>query len=271
MLGKKKTVKDHIISILSHEWPLSTKKIYNILTKKYQLEVSYQACHKALRELMEQNVIVKNGKEYQLSLEWAKQLKEFGERVERQNESSLFNGLPETGMKTFSFQNLRELYVFLLDLLERSSDQEKNLYQNFYHLHTPLAFTEDEYRRFATAVAKFENGYTIGKCVTGADKMMSGLYQSMHLRCHVKIGVNMIAECDLFICGDIIFQIFLSDDIKRMMDKIYRVSKNMDPQKLRKKWFPLFVRKTKIIAILLKNKELAEYYKGKILKTLRKK
>ena len=61
--GKGKSVKDCIISILSAEWPLSAKKIYNRI-KSGGAEVSYQAVHKALKELSGKGILEKEDKGY---------------------------------------------------------------------------------------------------------------------------------------------------------------------------------------------------------------
>lgn len=75
LLGKKKTVKDYIISILSSEWPLSSRKIYNILTKRYNVAVSYQAVHKAIKELIDSGIVIRGWKDLQLNLDWIKEVK----------------------------------------------------------------------------------------------------------------------------------------------------------------------------------------------------
>jgi len=49
-LGKPKNVKDAVIAVLTNEWPLTARKIYN-KTKNMSLNVSYQAVHKAVSEL----------------------------------------------------------------------------------------------------------------------------------------------------------------------------------------------------------------------------
>ena len=50
ILGSNST-KESIIELISEKWPLSAKKIHNILRKDYHLSLTYQATHKALKEL----------------------------------------------------------------------------------------------------------------------------------------------------------------------------------------------------------------------------
>ncbi len=71
---KKRSVRETIISILSKEFPLNIKKIYNKIKKEYNLGVTYQAVFKLIKEMLEDGILKKNDKEYQLNLEWIKEL-----------------------------------------------------------------------------------------------------------------------------------------------------------------------------------------------------
>jgi predicted transcriptional regulator len=75
-------VKDAIIVLLSHRWPLSSKTIYLAVIKEYGLNVSYQAVHKALFKLVEDKVICKEECKYRLDNKWIQQMKAYGKNLE---------------------------------------------------------------------------------------------------------------------------------------------------------------------------------------------
>jgi hypothetical protein len=75
-------VKSAIIKIHSMEWPLSLKALHYLVSRKYALGVSYQAVHKAAKELIEVSVIEKNGRGYCLNKQWILQVKSFGIETE---------------------------------------------------------------------------------------------------------------------------------------------------------------------------------------------
>ena len=52
ILGTDST-KNSIIELLSQEWPLTAKKLYNKIIKECHTQITYQATHKALKELLE--------------------------------------------------------------------------------------------------------------------------------------------------------------------------------------------------------------------------
>ena len=76
-LSAAKSTKDQIISLLSENWPLSAKEIYNRLQREQASEITYQAVHKTLGEMSEEGILTKEEKGYRISDSWIKNLKEF--------------------------------------------------------------------------------------------------------------------------------------------------------------------------------------------------
>src|SRR4030043_224159 len=59
-LGEKASTKDYVITILGYDWPLSIKKIFNLIKKRYGHNVTYQAVFKAVNELVASGDVEKN-------------------------------------------------------------------------------------------------------------------------------------------------------------------------------------------------------------------
>lgn len=77
-IGASISVKEIIIQILSEEWPLPLKSLHWKIAREHGKSISFQATHKALNKLVEQNILVKNEKRYRLNLAWLEQLSSFG-------------------------------------------------------------------------------------------------------------------------------------------------------------------------------------------------
>lgn len=90
------TAKDAIVSILSQEWPLTMKEIYFAAVRQHALNVSYQAIHKATKQLVQQKVVAKNERTYCLNTEWIKQIKGFTENLEKAYERAAEKTTPRT-------------------------------------------------------------------------------------------------------------------------------------------------------------------------------
>ena len=80
ILGSGK-LKERIIDILSIEHPLSASKIYKKLQANYQISVSYQAIHKTLQELAQENILVLKEMEYEISPDWLNNLNKFNDKM----------------------------------------------------------------------------------------------------------------------------------------------------------------------------------------------
>jgi predicted transcriptional regulator len=83
---------------LREEWPLSLKEIYFCIVREHGLNISYQAVHKALKQLVESRVLEKREKRYCLSIEWIREIRRFGERMKKEykcNEKTAANTIKE--------------------------------------------------------------------------------------------------------------------------------------------------------------------------------
>ncbi|MDD5162914.1 MAG: hypothetical protein PHD95_01770 [Candidatus ainarchaeum sp.] len=74
---KQADTRDHIVSILTENWPLTTKTIYSLLTKRQGIAITYQAVQKTLKNLLAQEIVVHYNKKYYLNSEWIQQVKKF--------------------------------------------------------------------------------------------------------------------------------------------------------------------------------------------------
>ncbi len=80
----ERKVKDAVVGVLSQDWPLSLKQIYFTILRRYSMTVSQQAVYKALKQLVENKVLVKKERKYALSIDWIRSLKELGIRLEEE-------------------------------------------------------------------------------------------------------------------------------------------------------------------------------------------
>ena len=98
-LGKPKTVKDAVISVLTNEWPLSSKQIY-IKVRKMNLDVSYQAVHKVLKEFVSEGITEKRGNRYKIEINWIGKIKDFGNKLEKSRARRSISGASNRALMT---------------------------------------------------------------------------------------------------------------------------------------------------------------------------
>ncbi len=89
------STKDLIVHLLLQEHPITAKKVYNRLRIGAGKNITFQGVYKALMELVEEGVVVKNPEnEYELSIEWVFALKKFVEKAEKEYSENTQTTLP---------------------------------------------------------------------------------------------------------------------------------------------------------------------------------
>ena len=265
----KKTVKDHIISVLSQEWPLSLKRLYMILRKKYQLEVSYQACHKAVKELVGQELIEKNDKEYQLNMKWVRQIKEFGQRVEEKYKNHHTYSLSSDDVVTnMIFNSMYEVDRFLLEISEKyiqtSINKRPTLCLYWCHSWVPLFFEKETYKRLLKVSQTFDI-YSVIKNDTFIDNWCKDFVGDL---IREETGINLGVVDFLILGDDIVVEIFYSENIKKEIHDRFSKIKDISDLNVENFFEDIFEKKTMIPVVVIKNKELAKNLKSQIMNVL---
>ena len=82
-LNSNASSKEKITHILSEYWPLTSKQKFEKLKRNYSQEISYQAVHKMINELTEENILEKNNTQYSLSKKWITSNKQYFENIDK--------------------------------------------------------------------------------------------------------------------------------------------------------------------------------------------
>ena len=123
----KKTAKNLIISSLSETWPLSAKKLYNMLKKRHAVGFTYQAVHFALKELVQQGILACQKRQYMLSPEWVEKINESATNlVEKYSKRGLATKPKE--LLELTFQTAAEAWNFVLSHMGTDFFGESNLF-----------------------------------------------------------------------------------------------------------------------------------------------
>ena len=76
-LGKKEGVKNLVFTILTREYPLKLIELTNFIRKRYGKAVTFQAVRKAVLELIEEQVLIRDNNEFSINKEWVKESVEY--------------------------------------------------------------------------------------------------------------------------------------------------------------------------------------------------
>ncbi len=254
------SVKDSIISVLANEWPLSAKVIYNRLQKNHGLTISYQAVHKALNEMDKHKIISKENREYSLHKEWIEKSKKFFENIGAE-------GIDLTNLKnktiSFSFESYHDFADKMLSLFvdEIKTFPGNTCITHQNNLFWAMSFSKQQYHNL-----KFlgkHGGYITSTSNSFLDKALALIYRQVGY--NVKTGIDYHSSFDFVIYGDIVHQIFFSQQMKKHINSVSAKSEKTEDvfgQNFQEKFFE---NPGKIQVIIFENKELAEKLRNEIL------
>ncbi|MAG01716.1 hypothetical protein CMI42_00085 [Candidatus Pacearchaeota archaeon] len=264
--NEKMGVKNLILEILSSKWPLTLKKIHNIIKKNYRMKVSSQAVYKSLQDLCNKQVLVKNDREYSLNLDWIKKLKELSKSLE----NSYVNKNPLIGrdfginsIETFTFDNLSNLDSFLMPIIEkyltRKEHGDYSCYSYWIFGWWPLFISNEKYKVLRDIINP-KRIYMVLKDNSQITAFCSNFYK--------KIGINVrtgkeIEDFDFIVLGDLIVQIFkpakLNNRVISLFNKFNKFE-DIDMDKV----IEVFEEAHKIEVVILRNKDLSNVLLRKI-------
>lgn len=272
--GKGKRVKDIIIDVLSFEWPLSLIRLHNKI-KTSNRNYTYQAVYKAVGELTDEGVLVKNGKEYSISLEWIEKLKEFAKHISYNYNHKTRIPLIEGILKTKNENNVTVLTFNSLLELDKTWMKIKTEYYNglknknditFWegnHCWWLLVYPEAEYAEMEKIKQKKVRHFFICHSNKNLDKFAKKFYEESKISYKYS---NSQSECDIAVFGDSIMQVYLPEEVKKEINKIYEKCNNPSEVDLPEFISNVLKKKININLVLTKNKEIAEQLKNKAMR-----
>lgn len=268
-----KNTKEAVILILSNEWPLSAKKIYNKV-RKMGLSVTYQAVFKTIKQLLDEGTLQKDDKEYKLNVDWLKRMDKESERILGFYEKT---GLPppERALSganaTVEFENLMAFFDYMIDFFQEMSkfQDEGGLFCHFRHLWWAMTTEGEKFERFGRMVNSYKHGNFLCRNDTPMDRMIFNYYNSFKTVAKGRFGVDCAKDCDLFVSGDYVAQVFFEDSLKKGMDKFYRLKPGLKTDVFSRFFQLLFFKKVRITLLVNKSPVLAERIKQGTLKLLK--
>lgn len=230
---KQNSTKDTIISILSQEWPLSAKEIYNRIKRQLSLNVSYQAIHKSLKQLEENKIICRAGSKYELDRDWILNIKKFSTNLEKlYNKEGMIYNIDQNfkGTIKWEFNDFTVLPVTCAALLADNvlgGGDNTVTFGWFRHLYWPMRFNFKDFEILQGVAKNCKDTYAVCSLASSFDKWLQKQYLRAGVK-HVKIGIGeMLFDDALMVQGDGILEITSSAKTKQILDEVYNRNKNL--------------------------------------------
>jgi len=170
--------KERIIELLSNNWPLTAKKIYMSLAKEHNLSITYQAVHKSLQELIQNNILEKTKEGYSINKNWVENLGNFSQKVKSRLEN--IGEIETKTMQKFNFKTHDEFLKFHFELIEKIVKEEGKLNMVFLTRHVPFpnAITRKEIELLEKIKSKVK-WKIISKTWTPLDQLFADFWRKL--------------------------------------------------------------------------------------------
>jgi len=260
-MGKPKTVRDVIISILSQEHPLSAKIIYNHTRKKFGLSVTYQAVHKLLKQMTGEGILKREGREYSITLEWTEKNRQFFEELcasQKQGKRPSMEQILGSDLTELKFDNLYSFYSFILNVLEKIAlaNDIGPFVAEFRHMYWALIGSEKEQACFRAIIERSPGSHILCNGDTPTDRMLAKHFENFGV--NVKTGVKCAEKCDMMIGGGFILEIIFDEKLKKDIDKVYKETDKMEAHNFADIYEKMFDKKYEIVVKMKKIGELSD-------------
>lgn len=268
-LGKGSSTKDAIVQILSEEWPLSVKQIYERVQKKVDKAITYQAVHKVVQELEKEKIVEKEGTGCKLNKGWIDKIKQFGENLST-DYASASRGSNSTEFVHLSFDCFLEAGKFVLNNLffDFPNPEKKAAVCFSYHIYPPFGFSSREHENYKKIIQMCEH-WALSSRDTYFDRWCSSYLKGIGKTCIS--GVKFSAREETYLNGDYVCQMFFPPELTTELDKLYENVKAIEDIEVATYFDQILCAKYKIDVIIFKDPKLAELFRQEFYKIKKEK
>lgn len=269
-MSKEENTRNKIIEILSNEWPLTAKQIYNRLKRSYGVNISYQAVHKHLTQMIEEKKILKNQSGYCINEEWVQKIQKNAEsmaqKIKNNTKGVNLIEMNEGDSVNLSFNGILELGWFLIDKAMKASNPEKKPGLALWRFCYSLVGLDEKHLTGFKEVCKMNNWHMRIEEENEADKMFGITLKEYGIK-EIKYGIKGCATklSDKIIIGDYITEIIYPKGFRKLWELQNRLPKQLAKFNVGKHIQLMRLPQPKITAIITKNKQLAEEYRKEYL------
>jgi len=237
--NKEPDAESVVTDILSQKPRLSMKELNEYFQKKYKPGLSVQWLYKIVKNLVERQVLVKEGGLLSIDASWIHNLINFTEKLKRtylENDAANANILLNEGeSKSFQFEKVIDMDNFwthaLITVIHSSRDQKhmnKNVYNYNHHSWFQLVRTSNEQSLGEAYHQMHMEWFLVSGSKTFLDTLVASLIETEDFHyAQVERGPLLKPNYYVVVIGDFIFETALPNYIHERMEQIYQQVKNI--------------------------------------------
>jgi len=256
-----------IVNVLYISGPLNAKKVHAKL-KEHGAGISYQAAHKALKKMVENEVLTSEEGNFSINPDWISNMKSFISSFDMKPNSikDIFSKLDSGKTVSFTVNNDMEMGYFVLDFAHHFNDvkspKDGPMILNFHFMWTILPLSARQFMMLKEIINK-RGVYATSHENSIYEEIMKRHWENAG----AKVAIN-VPDCastsEVIILGEYIINIFWNPDHLKMNLEFTRAVK--DEKSLDyNEFYKVLGALTKTEFVIIKSKEAAEYTRKKSL------
>jgi hypothetical protein len=272
--GKKDNVKNLVFSILTKEYPLKIIELTNFIKKRYGKSVTFQAVRKAILELVEDSVLVKEGKEFSINKQWVLETKKTLDTLysDLNKERTRARGVESIKgeVSVFTFGSLNEMMRFWQELIDdwfnnfKKGDYNLNCYQAA-HTWEGLLHLDREKKLMGQLKKKGIISHILSTGNTPLDKNIRKFYESIGVKTYISPSISTFDKSYYVgTYGDLIIQAQYPEKLVAALERFFKKNKSIEELNL-KELSDIVNKKTEIKLTVIKNLSMAKQINKSII------
>ena len=237
-LGNKEGVKNLVFTLLTREYPLKLIELTNFIRKRYGRAVTFQAVRKAVLELVEEGVLVKEETAFLINKEWITQAKQtldtlYEQVHQKKSKPMSFDAIGEE-VSVFTFDSLGLMMKFWEDLIDSwfkklvKNGTTLNVWQGM-HPWEGLLYSDREREVMEQLKEKRVKSYVLCVGNTALDKAVIKFYKSIGITCGVAPSSSSFdKEYYVGTYGDLVVQTRYPLELVREIDFFFKKAKSLE-------------------------------------------
>jgi hypothetical protein len=274
--AKKDSTKDLVFRILITDQNLKLIELKNLIKKRYGKAVTFQGVRQAVNELIEDKVLEKKDKTYNINKMWVLEAKKTISQIENNiiniKKHMEFESI-EGEFSTYKFNNLNELMIFWQHIVDewfsnfKKGDYNINCWQG-QHLWEILIHFDREKKIMEQMIKKGIKSYTLIYSDTPLDNYTRRFYESIKIKTR---NINSQKEFDneyyVGTYGDIIIQTKYPKKTSEEINKLFQKTKSLEDLNI-KKLHDIINKPIEIKLTVIKNLEMAKQINKNIIEQI---
>jgi DNA-binding Lrp family transcriptional regulator len=264
-LGKKST-RGQIIEVLTEEFPLTAKKIYNKM-KASGSGVTYHAVYDRISELIKEGVLKKVELQYMINPKWISKmnnnLSNMIIKYSHMSDDKLYRGIQNlSSASVVTFHSFKEQIDYIkkykYNILNENEGQKITICWMADHLLAAIVNLGDRPLFYETTKQKNLEHFTLVKGNTSLDKAILNFNKKFGIT-KMKIGVKGTLDINVGVYNDTVFLFMHPQDLIKDVEKFFKATKTIDKMNI-KQLNKILNKKTSIHVIIIKEHDLSEYF-----------